>query len=466
MLSLPPGLLDTALMVLLLILPLHTLGLLLLDRAGVRGTPFHFAQAWKEMAGAALLAGALAGAVSRHRAGARFFARPADRLAVTCACLLAILALLPYRQASFGQRMAGLRVNGLFLVFYGIGRLLPNSARIRGRLSGIALGVAGVLGGVGVVEWFVSPLGTLRRVDYGGFVARAFTSPPASVESIPGSYFTTLGMRRSGSLVLDPLTLGQICVVGAGAALAVHMIRRGMEGRAAGVLAVCVLGMVAARSRTAIAAFVAVACLGTLYAVTVRWGRRTVPLLAAASIGLALVAVVAAPRLGSARQDPERPSTPAGAAAEAPPPPSGAHPSLQAHIEGLESAWSSLRRHPWGTGLGSNALATLRLSGPLARENQFLLIAVEGGWLLLAAVVLFLGTLAGGLARQTPDHRMASATGLMFILAALTCALTAQIFLNFELVALAFLAAGAGMPPLVGEAGGPPEPAVLVPSRA
>ena len=222
--------------------------------------------------------------------------------------------------------------------------------------------------------------------------------------------------------------------------------------------------MVASRSRTALAAYVVVAVLGTLYSVAVRWGARTVPVLALSSLVMGLVLVVVAPRLIGIRQDPVRPGV-ADAGAVSAEASSAAHPSLQAHVDGLRSAWSSLRRNPWGTGLGSNALGTLRLSGPLVRENQFLIVAVQGGWLLLALVLLFVVTLAAGLFRQAPDHRMASATGLMFLLAALTTGLTAQIFVNFELVALAFLAAGAGMPALVSDPGGDHEPAVLVPSR-
>src|SRR5207302_3586715 len=108
---------------------------------------------------------------------------------------------------------------------------------------------------------------------------------------------------------------------------------------------------------------------------------RTVPVLALSSVALGLVLVVVAPRAVGIRQDPVRPGV-AGAGAVSAEASSAAHPSLQAHVDGLRSAWASLRRHPWGTGLGSNALGTLRLSGPLVREQQLLILAVQGRWLL------------------------------------------------------------------------------------
>lgn len=448
---------DLALLALLLLLPLHTLLMLLLDRAGVRGRAFGLADAWKDAAAYALLLGALTGAAARLRRGGRLMMRPADRLAVIYACVLVGIVLLPYRSVSLGQRMEGLRVDGLPLVFYGLGRLLPTGARLRTRLTSVALAVAGVLAAVGVLEWFISPMGLLRRLDYGGFVARTASLPTDLGQDVPASYFTSLGVRRSGSLSLDPQAFGQLCVIGAAAALAVHMIRRGRDRPALVVSILAVAGMAVARSRTSVAAYVVVAGVAALRAVAVGWGRRTVPVLGALSAAVAVVLIVAVPHGSGLREEATRPpalAAPAG-------PPAGAHPSLQSHIDAFHRTWDFLGHHPWGAGLGSNAVF-VRQSGPLPGSNQLFILATEGGWLLLLLYALLLVALFGGLVRRGPDHRMASTTGLMFLLAALATGLTSQIFLNFALVALAFLSAGAGLPPVIEDFDEPAEPSVLV----
>ena len=429
--------------------------MLLLDRLGVRDPAIGVARAWKDVAAAALLLTALAAGRARLRAGGRLRMRPADRLALICAFLFVGLTLLPYAGTPLGQRLAGLRVDVFFLVFFALGRLLPAAARIRSMLPQVAMAIAGALGVVGVVEWFFSPLRLLDRLGYGDFLVRS-AGVAGEIAQIPPSYFTALGVRRSGSLMLDPVSFGQLCVIGAAAALTVHMVSRGVRPAALGVLGATVAGLAVSRSRTAVAAYVVVAVFACLHSFAVRWGRRTVPGFAAASAVLAVVLVIAVPRASSVRQQPTEPATTATTRA-----PAIAHPSLQAHVDGLERTWNSLRRHPWGQGPGSSQLVVTREAGPVARQNQFFILAVEGGWPVLLAVSLLMVAIAAGLLRRGPDHRMASTTGLMFLMAALATALTAQILLNYALVALAFLAAGAGLPPVIEDRDQPDEPAVL-----
>ena len=52
---------DRVLTAFLVVLPLHTVALLLLDRVGLRGTPFRLAQNWYEVVAVALLVVAAAG---------------------------------------------------------------------------------------------------------------------------------------------------------------------------------------------------------------------------------------------------------------------------------------------------------------------------------------------------------------------------------------------------------------------
>src|SRR5205085_6705647 len=119
--------------------------------------------------------------------------------------------------------------------------------------------------------------------------------------------FPAFGVRRSGSVLRDPLAFAQLCVLGADAALAIHMVRRGYDRVAIVVLGLSCMGMAAARSRTAVAAWVLVAGFAVLHAFAIRWSRRNVPMVTIASVTLAVCLVVAVPHVTSGRQDPVLP---------------------------------------------------------------------------------------------------------------------------------------------------------------
>src|SRR2546423_2522906 len=109
---------EKALLAVLLLLPFHTILTLLLDWAGVRGAAFQIALVWKDVIAAVLLALAVVDASRRVASGGKLRLRPADRLALMYAAVLVLLAVVPRADIGLGDRLAGLRVDGVPLLDY------------------------------------------------------------------------------------------------------------------------------------------------------------------------------------------------------------------------------------------------------------------------------------------------------------------------------------------------------------
>jgi len=461
-----------AILLLLVLLPLHTLAMTLL---------FHFLhpsrtvlgvyQAWKD----AIVVVALLRVASSRPAWAGQRLHGVD-LAVALMAGVALLSIPFHRALGLGGEVLAFRNDFMLAPLYLLGRLTPAGAR--GRLAAVvALASTGIaITAVGVVERFVDPIPLLRAIELPAFERFAYHFVFLSPYGLPYNYFQANFARRVGSVLLsavDLATLGGLTIA-AGAGL---LRLRGSRWATALSVAALVAGVAAP---VLAAGRLDLVLLPVLLALALALTKRLLPVAAAAAVLVLLfglfdatfyaqrypdlpgnarpAASAATSRFAAAAPTPGAGAavapTPGGGAAATPTPGAAATPtpgaavtplvvsgdeSLAVHLRSIEQSGSTALRHPLGQGLGAAGLSAAR-NQQAPGEGQLYAIAADlgvPGLLALLAVVVAAGVTAWRAARAGPEPPFAVATFLVLFVIGATIPI-GEVFTNLTAVAAGF----------------------------
>ena len=480
-------------LLLVIMLPLHTLAMTLLYALFPVSPSFVTeVAAWKEMMIVTLLASSFTLVFMAQR---RYGARPRwiaqlsflDWVAIGMMATLMFELLAPsvislsQTHTTFMQRFYGFKIYAPLLICYGVGRFTLLDQRWMKRAIAVFMIVGAVTGVWGVIEYFTVPLTayvTLGYVRYLHDVAHlTYTRYPSvniphpwwalpqdtSNLGLPENFSTSIGIyhiRRAVSTYLSSQVLAiSYLVILPMCAPAWALFQRHRTWVALGAIAMT-LGLLMTLTRGTILALVlAMTCIG----VSVAWRhwrarrtdkrppRVTQPLLsrvsrrtlvivgAGTAVGaLALVALspILVPYITSAVTLRDY--------------------SVQEHIASWSQGLSFFKDSPWfGNGLGSIGVNDQRFTSAVrGPENEYLEIAAEGGLILSSLYILFLGGAIVGIWRRWTSapagwRRMFSLAVVIAVIAVAIDSISAPLLNTWVLADVLGLLIGLCMRPIV-----------------
>ena len=425
----------------------HNFLLMILLRLGTPVVLVRLVQGWKEVMLLVLLAMALWIGWRRWRTGSLPHLRRIDLLVAAFAIVALIYFVLPgsllHAQATFSQRVLGLRVLLLIPLLYLFGRVFP--PRGRSDLTWVAsliVGSAGLVGVFGLVELWLVP--TAQWLGWGvnqlsSWLGFTYHGP----SGLPENFFQTTGegflLRRMVSTYVSPLAVAYtgLLVVPLGLALLIDRHPR-LRQFAAVALGLTVLGILFSLTRLALALLVAE--LALLY---VLWRRRwLIPATLLVAVAVVLM-VYQYPRIAPLvdRNLVAVAHRPAGMHIA-----SQSDPSLREHLQQLLQDLDFVRHHPLGAGLGSSVhrFGTTAGTGESAVFDVFGEVGVVGG--VLYVVIYFAGIVYGlrGFFRRRDDLLVSSLalTAAVGGLVLIPITLTSDVWSDFSVTFLFWWAVG------------------------
>jgi glycosyltransferase involved in cell wall biosynthesis len=434
-----------AILLLLALLPLHTLAMTLL---------FHFLhpsrtvlgvyQGWKD---AVVLVALLRVATSRPAWAGQ---RPhAVDLAMALLAGVALLSIPFHRALGLGGEVLAFRNDFMLAPLYLLGRLTPAGARARLAAVVVLAGAGIAITAVGVVERFVDPIPLLRAIELPAFERFAYHFVFPSPYGLPYNYFQANFARRIGSVLLsavDLATLGGLTVA-AGAGL---LRLRGLRWATALAVTALIAGVAAP---VLAAGRLELALMPVLLALALALTRRLLPVAAAAAVLVFLFGLFDATFYAQRYPDLPTDARPAASAAIStfaavtPTPGAGAtvtplvvsgDESLAVHLRSIEQSGSTALRHPLGQGLGAAGLSAAR-NQQAPGEGQLYAIAADLGvpGLLALLALLVAAAVTVWRARAGPEPPFAVATFLALFVIAATIPI-GEVFTNLTAVAAGF----------------------------
>ena len=353
---------DVGLVVLVLLLPFYPYVLARLQLWGLAPPVVAQLRYWKELVLVALVARAV-----RERLRTNTWL---DRIAIGMMVLTAAFAVLPWGPADTLTRILAARQVAAPLVLFMAARHLGLPARVSHRIQ-TGLLLAGV--GISLLAFWnqFAPDAWASFVGQSGLLAYERTALEiGSGPVIQRGVLAGHDFVRSGSIFLNPLSLGHWMLIPIGVAIA-----RGVAGRPRGwemiAGAICVAGLLTSFTRSAIVA------VPLMVAVAVSCGLHRQRLaMGLFACTLALYPVFGALGVGDQLQSSFDPS----------------NTSRQGHIEALQADVQGLIASPVGRGLGTAGTQGQRLDvvGRTTAESWYFQIGLEMGVLGMALFIALL----------------------------------------------------------------------------
>ena len=431
---------------------IHNFVLMVLLRLGTPTLLVRVFQAWKEGLLLVLFVLVVLMGYRAWLAGRMPRLRPIDLLmiaftAVTLLYFLAPASLL-HSQASFSQRLLGLRVLSLIPLLYLFGRVFP--ARRRSDLAWVAallLGSAALVGAFGTIElWFVP---TRVWLDWGvnglsAWLGFTYHGPAG----LPENFFQTTAegflLRRMVSTYVSPLGVAYTGLLLVPIGVVLLSPRRALPRLpwwfAAVMLDLLLLGILFSVTRLALAALAAEFAL--LYIVLRRRALIVHTLLIAVAV---LFMIYGYPRFGPLVDRSLQPVAHRGEVHIA----SSSDPSAREHLTQLLIDLDFVRHHPLGAGLGSS-IHRFGPSGGTGESAVFDVFGDVGALGGLLYVAIYLGGLVYGaraFLRVRGDPLLAALplTALIGGLALVPITLTSDVWSDFSVTFLFWWAVGSSV---------------------
>jgi hypothetical protein len=415
---------GSALIALLIFLPLQTVGFGFLVRAGVPSAILRPAGGLKELLGGSIVLSALhAIHVGRTRLGARRQLDAIDKVLLGYVAVVTIYLVFPHLFTTFpvsnrlSVRLLAWRADcGYVLLFFGV-RHAPIPPAARKRFIQVFIGLAGLTVALGFYQWLAPTswsrliLVTGRQVQYQTTV---LGNDPATVTRDLG-YLTNFNPLRISSIFLSPFDMADFLLIAL--AVAIERIARNFRSRASYVLVAVILGALfesRVRADALAAVIVAVVALAPTPNRPVAARLRLVA-------ALLIAAAVVIPSLGGTRFVNAQ----------------GGAKSNQGHITEISGGLSQLFHDPLGLGIGNAAgvgdryvLARNRQGG-FTVDNAVLQVGDELGFQALLpwlALLILVWRALGRAARRSDPF--AGGVRLAF-LGLLIAGMYHQVFLGF-----------------------------------
>lgn len=331
-------------------------------------------QSWKEVL--LVLLGIVAAVhLARTPSARQRLRRPVNDWVLAFVAIGLIVSL--FGRPEFNQLLFGLKINFEFLLAFVIAQLATEGVshqHVKRNIIGTGLVVAGLA----VLQMTLLPRDFLVQFGYSATTIAPYQLVDPQLDSI--RVLSTLGgPNQLGSFLLIPLALLLV--------MAIRQPRRIVWWAS---LALTTVALVGSYSRAAwLGALIVALVIGIAHLPKQYWGRALI----AALIVFGGIAVVLSDRvahstelqyylLHSNIQD------------------NGFTSSTTSHIDSLSQSFDLARQHPFGRGIGSAGPATFHGNSGFIAENYYLQLAIETGWLGLAAFIGIIVSLAIALWRR------------------------------------------------------------------
>jgi hypothetical protein len=427
----------------------HNFVLMILLRLGTPGPLVRVAQAWKEGLLLVLLGLVLLMGYRRWIAGRMPKLRLMDLLMIALTAVVLVYFLVPasvlHGQASFSQRVLGLRVLILIPLLYLFGRVFP--ARQRSDLAwvaGLLLGSAALVGVFGTIElWFIP---TRRWLDWGvnglsAWLGFTYHGPAG----LPENFFQTTAegylLRRLVSTYVSPLGAAYTGLLIVPIGVVLLFTRRALPRLpwwfAAVMLDLLLLGIFFSVTRLALAALV-----GEFALLYILLRRRSLILHTLLVAGAVLFMIYGFPRFGPLLDRSLQPVAHRGSVHIA----SSSDPSAREHLAQLINDLDFVRHHPLGAGLGSSIhrFGPTSGTGESAVFDVFGDVGAVGGLLYIVIYLAGMGFAGRAFYRVRTDPLQAALplTALVGGLALVPITLTSDVWSDFSVTFLFWWAVG------------------------
>ena len=361
----------TLLIIYIILLPAYILTIAALYKFSGSTTLVTLFRPWKEFLAILLLIFIGIGAL--HRLKITGHLHKVDLL-VFAYLLLNLLYLFVPWGPELTIRFYGFRANVLFVLIYGLGRLVPISSRLQKWIFGIIIGV-GVLAALGaLVEVALLPPTWPNLLGYADYIREFFGQEPTGHYGLSWTFETSTGLRRRSAFFANPLELASSTLVTGVAALYLMFAYRPKTiGRWLGIACwgLIALSLILTVSRASTLAF------GIQTVVAAVWLRKTRFALffsVLGAFGLIVGVLVLDPRLLAFVVESI----------------TFQNPSMQGHLHDWGVGLQTMFSDPLGIGLGTSGQTGNRFGDSTSGENQFFILGVQLGILGLLLYILIL----------------------------------------------------------------------------
>jgi hypothetical protein len=298
-------------------------------------------------------------------------------------------------------RLYGIRSNAFFVVIYWLGRFVVLDQRMQRLVfaSLIAIGVAAAV--FVLIEIVFLPMTWPQAIGYSQYQMDFHNQPPRGHYGLTWTFETSTGLRRRSAFFSNPLELASSTLITGVAALYLMLESRPKTvGRVVGIISwfLIALSMLLSISRASMMAFV----IQTVVAAYWLGKKRFVlGFLALMLLGSIVIVGYAGEQIMEFAVETITFS----------------NLSSQGHLEEWRQGLVSITAHPLGIGLGSSGQTGARFGSKIGGENQYMIVAVQLGFL---GLILYASILIGViLIALRAFHRAEGITrALLFVTAA------------------------------------------------
>lgn len=381
----------------LLLLPIYLLSMAFLFQ--LTKSPFivKTVQPWKELLAFFVLGVLLIRLISGLKIGRLIFL---DYLVIFFFLFNLLYIVVPWGP-ELSVRLYGLRSNIFWVFIYLLGRSLPISISQCYRILWMLTGIGLVAGLVVILEIILFPPDWPNRLGYARYIEFFFNTRPTGSYGLSWTFETATGLRRRSGLFANPLELASSILV-TGVATFYLLISFPLRSRARRYLFL-VFCLIVASLLLSISRSSTVAFFIEMYIVLI-WVKhsqtRYLFVLLAILGGIGLLTTV--PALSTLWLETI----------------TFQNPSSQGHLHEWLEGLNALAQNPLGLGLGVSGQIGNRFDFRTGGENQYIILAVQLGWLGAAMYIAILLTAIRTAYRAYVQAQEWASKGLFLIAAA------------------------------------------------
>jgi hypothetical protein len=409
---------NSLITLLIILLPLNSLlNIILFHFFDIRGFSLNIFKAWKDML---LLIALLYWGIYQIKNPSVFkFKDKKVLFFVSMFALLEIIyILLPIGPANFFQKVYSFRTDTFYLFFFLLGILIPKLDF--NKILKVILYSGLVFAGIAIIERFVSPVPLLIWLGMPDYTLYMTGGLPHTQGGISYTYWAAGGIRRVGSLLLNPLDLAAFCLF----ALPTIFILKNKKQRIFAAILLSV-GIIFTLSRMPIL----ILCLHIIGVIIINNAKYIKKVLIWGSGTAAILFFLVFLFMGNFRNYVINTIT-------------FKEPSARGHLHDWLLALENIIKHPFGMGLATSGSAGARFGNFGGGENQYLILGVQLGWLGIIIFICMLVSILFYLVKHDKENKTVNFWLISTILLLMLSGITQQSFLNITITCITFLSIG------------------------
>ncbi len=403
---------------LIILLPLNSfLNIVLFHFFDIRGVSLNIFKAWKDML---LLIALLYWGIYQIKNPSVFKIK--DKKVLFFVSMFALLELiyilLPIGPANFLQKVYSFRTDTFYLFFFFLGMLIPKLDF--NKILKVILYTGLVFSVIGIFERFINPVPLLIWLGMPDYTLYMTGSLPYTQGGMPYTYWAAGGIRRVGSLLLNPLDFAAYSLF---ALPTIFIIKSNKKRIAASII--LGLGVIFTLSRMPIL-ILFLQVLGFIIIYNIKHIKKVLIWGTGVAFFLFILIFTTMENLRNYIIDTI----------------TFKEPSAQGHLHDWLLALENLNKHSLGMGLATSGSAGARFGTFGGGENQYLILGVQMGWI---GIVIFIGMLISilfYLVKHYKENKIVNIWLISTILLLMLSGITQQSFLNITITCITFLSIG------------------------